>query len=94
MKGFPKAAGGHLARFPKSLCKQINKNLCKLSTSAAHGKPLVATSGFWKPCHDCTSGWQENEQELVNFFIEAVSKSVFKYVKNYDIKNLKTGSGP
>jgi hypothetical protein len=54
----------------------------------------VATSGFWKPCHDCTSGWQENEQELVNFFIEAVSKSVFKYVKNYDIKNLKTVCGP
>jgi hypothetical protein len=33
-------------------------------------------------------------QEIVSLFIEAVLKSIIKYLRNYNVKNLKTRSGP
>jgi hypothetical protein len=37
----------------------------------------MCTSGFWKLFYDCTSSFQENRQELVNFFRKLFENRIF-----------------
>jgi hypothetical protein len=40
----------------------------------------------------CKSGFQENQQKLERFFIEIVSKSIFKYLGHWEVENVKKRS--
>jgi hypothetical protein len=40
-----------------------------------------------------TSGFHENQPELVSFFIGAVTEITLKDIRNYGVKNLKTIGG-
>ncbi len=82
MNGFLKAAANTILKSEESVSLSGFQNLFSW--------PLAA----FEPFHYSTSGLQENQQELVSLFVEGVSKTNFKYIKNYGIKNWKTISGP
>jgi hypothetical protein len=55
---------------------------------AAFGNLLILY-GYWRlleTLHDFINSFQENRQELISFFIEAVYKFFLKYLRNYYVK--------
>ncbi len=66
-----------------------------MNSPAAFGTPLkwhsrLSATLFWLHCE----ALQESQQEWVNFSIDAVLKSILKYLGKHHKKNLKTRSGP
>jgi hypothetical protein len=85
MKGFPKAASGHMTRNLKSTATGMHSKIRINCQPQRLSKPvIVATCAFLGPFHDHTSGLQENHDELVSFLSVAVFKTIFKYLWNYD----------
>ncbi len=57
----------------------IIKNLRKLSTSRAVENPFM-----WP-----LTAFENSQKDLESFFLEAISKTIFKYPKNYNVNKFK-----
>jgi hypothetical protein len=89
MNGFLKAAANRIKK-PRKLLTLRAFHVYVCMCVCMYFMWLIAA--FRNPVTTAFVSLQENQQKFVSFFIEAVSKSVIKYRRNYRVKKFLTKS--